>query len=466
MTSLLTPAATLPPQTVEEIISRAGRPDFDRWAEQVARCGHCSHPVRLRGRIEHHSATNGRRISYTTDAEPDQVLLIRCGNRRAAVCPSCSYEYAGDMWQLLYAGAAGGHKGVPESIRSHPMVFATLTAPGFGPVHTTRADHSGPARCRPARGTPRLCPHGRPSWCMALHTEDDPRLGQPLCPDCYDYPAHIAFNWHAPELWRRFTIALRRTLARTAGLTASEFARRCRVSFVKVAEFQRRGVVHFHALIRLDGPGEDYQPPQLTIDATGLADAIHQAAAHVQLTADMPDGSELVLRLGKQLDTQTVNGGPDGELTPEHAARYITKYATKSAEDFGLGQRRITLEALPLLDVPDHVHHLAHVAWQLGEHHAYEGLRRWVHMLGFRGHFASKSRRYSTTLGAIRGERRIYRQRQAAEQARELLDEDTTLIVSHWEFAGVGYLTTGDTALAFSAAARARERRQAARDAA
>jgi hypothetical protein len=464
---LRNPRTILPPHTVEEIVSRAGRSDFDRWAEQVSRCGHCSRPVRLRGRVEHRSA-DGRRVAYSTETEPDRVLLIRCGNRRAAVCPSCSYEYAGDMWQLLYAGAAGGRKGVPESIRSHPLVFATLTAPGFGPVHTTRADRSGSARCRPARGTLRLCSHGRPTWCTAVHAEDDPRLGQPICPDCYDYPGHIAFNWHAPELWRRFTIAVRRALARTAGLTAAECARRCRVSFVKVAEFQRRGVVHFHALIRLDGPGEDYQPPQVSVDATGLAEAIRQAAAHVRLIVDMPDGPGLVLRFGTQLDTQTVNGGPAGELTPEHAARYIAKYATKSAEDFGLGERRITPEALPLLDVPDHVDQLVRVAWQLGEHPAYQGLRRWVHMLGFRGHFASKSRRYSTTLGAIRGERRAYRQRQAAEHVRELLDEntDTTLVVSHWEFVGVGYLTSGDTTLALSAAARARERRQAARDAA
>jgi hypothetical protein len=461
----MTPLVELPPQVVEEIVQRAGRPDFDRWSEQVQRCGYCSRPVRLRGRVVHQSAS-GRRSAYSTDGEPDRVLMIRCGNRRAAVCPSCSYEYAGDMWQLLYAGAAGGRKGVPESIRSHPLVFATLTAPGFGPVHTTRADRSGPARCRPARGAPRLCPHGRPSWCMAIHTDDDPRLGQPICPDCYDYPGHVAFNWHAPELWRRLTIAVRRALARTVGLTASEFSRRCRVSFVKVAEFQRRGVVHFHALIRLDGPGEDYQPPQLGIDATGLAEAIRQAAAHVRLTVEMPDGPDLVLRFGDQLDTQTVNGGPTDELTPEHAARYIAKYSTKSAEDFGVGQRRITPEALRLLGVTDHVETLVRVAWQLGEHPAYEGLRRWVHMLGFRGHFASKSRRYSTTLGAIRRERRTYRQRQAAEHVRELLDEDTTLVVSHWEFTGQGYLTTGDTTLALSAAARARDQRQAARDAA
>jgi hypothetical protein len=374
---------------------------------------------------------------------------------------------AGDMWQLLYAGAAGGRKGVPESIRSHPLVFATLTAPGFGPVHTTRTDRFvQSARCRPVHGTPRLCAHGRPMWCTAIHTENDPRLGQPLCADCYDYPAHVAFNWHAPELWRRFTIALRRTLARTAGLTAAEFTQRCRVSFVKVAEFQRRGVVHFHALIRLDGPGEDYQPPQISVDAAELAEVIREAAAHVRLTVEMPDDVGLVLRFGDQLDTQTVNGDPTGELTAEHAARYIAKYATKSAEDFGLGERRITPEALALLDVPNHVERLVRTAWQLGEHDAYEGLRRWVHMLGFRGHFASKSRRYSTTLSAIRGERRAYRQRQAAEHARELIDEDTTLVVSHWEFAGVGYLTTGDTALALSAAARAREQRQAAREAA
>ena len=133
-----------------------------------------------------------------------------------------------------------------------------------------------------------------------------------------------------------------------------------------------------------------------------------------------------------------------------------------------MGERRITPEVLPLLDVPAHVDRLVRTSWQLGEHFAYEGLRRWVHMLGFRGHFASKSRRYSTTLGAIRRERRAYRQRQAAEQVRELLPDgqDTTLVVARWEFAGVGYLTNGDSALALSAAARAREQRQAARDAA
>ena len=131
------------PLLVDQIVRRAGRPDFDRWADQVERCGYCSRPVRLRGYVDRPDGTG-----YSTDTEPDRGLLIRSGNRRASVWPSCSYEYAGDMWQLLYAGAAGGRKGVPESVRTHPLVFATLTAPGFGPVHGTRTG-GGTARCRP-----------------------------------------------------------------------------------------------------------------------------------------------------------------------------------------------------------------------------------------------------------------------------------------------------------------------------
>jgi hypothetical protein len=99
-----------------------------------------------------------------------------------------------------------------------------------------------------------------------------------------------------------------------------------------------------------------------------------------------------VLRLGEQIDTQTVNSGPTGQLTQEHAARYIAKYATKSAEDFGLGDRRISPGKLPLLNVTDHVDRLVRAAWQLGEHPTYDELRRWVHMIGFRGPLAAIGR--------------------------------------------------------------------------
>jgi hypothetical protein len=61
-----------------------------------------------------------------------------------------------------------------------------------------------------------------------------------MCPSCYDYTGTVLFNACAPELWRRFTITLRRALARQAGLTAKTLAAQMRVSFTKVAEYQRR----------------------------------------------------------------------------------------------------------------------------------------------------------------------------------------------------------------------------------
>ncbi len=90
-------------------------------------------------------------------------------------------------------------------------------------------------------------------------------------------------------------------------------------------------------------------------------------------------------------------------------------------------------------------------------------------MLGFRGHFASKSRRYSTTLGRLRQARRDYvRARLAPDAAADAvrvgddpdpaeLEADSTLVVGSWRFAGMGWLTDGDAALAAASAARARD---------
>ncbi len=111
---------------------------------------------------------------------PDGVIYKACGNRRASVCPSCSEIYRADAYQLVLAGMRGG-KGVPETVSGHPAVFATVTAPGFGIVHTTRTNKKGqPAPCR-ARRTPDICPHGVDMRCMTRHGEGDERLGRPLC---------------------------------------------------------------------------------------------------------------------------------------------------------------------------------------------------------------------------------------------------------------------------------------------
>src|SRR5262249_22200870 len=154
--------------------------------------------------------------------------------------------------------------------------------PSFGPVHARRMRGKTVLPCRPRRDAKaRRCPHGRDISCPVRHSEHDPRLGRALCPDCYDYSAAVLFNAHAGDLWRRFTIYLPRRLAALAGITQRQLRALGRTPYVKVAEYQARGVIHFHAVIRLDAPGQDYQPPPAQFTAALLADAIRAAAATV-----------------------------------------------------------------------------------------------------------------------------------------------------------------------------------------
>jgi hypothetical protein len=436
---------------------------LEEWVSDATRSV-CTRPIRLHARRATVDRATGEILAAAAD---DRPVLAKCGNRRAAVCPCCSHTYKGDMWQLLYAGAGGGSKGVTASVGEHPMVFLTLTAPSFGPVHTTRADRrGGRARCRPRRVEER-CRHGRLISCGKVHTEHDAQLGTPLCPDCYDYAGHIVWQLHAPELWRRFTITLRRVLARQLGLTSAAFDRAVRVSYAKVAEFQRRGVVHFHALIRLDGPGDGYPPSALTVPVELLELALRQAAEHVRLTVPpWTDGTPgLVLRFGAQTDTRPVrhSAGRDdtaGPMHPRMVAAYIAKYATKAAEDFGLPDR-LAPRQLPR-HAGQHVTRLVETVWQLAPH--FHRLGRWAHMLGFAGHFASKSRRYSVTLGSLRRERRTWRaDQQTGADLRDLPadadpdGDDTTIVISSWTYAGRGHLTSAEAWLANEIAARARE---------
>ena len=234
----------------DELLDRAARDDYHAWLAGTAAAGGCVRPVRLRGTIRDiHPATGEVVRTLDTATLPDKVLYTPCGDRRASVCPSCAETYRRDTYQLIRAGLIGG-KNVPETVRTHPCVFATFTAPSFGPVHTRRELPGGrAARCRPRRKAD-LCQHGRRLSCGQRHKDTDPTLGRPLCPDCYDYAAAVVWNVHAPELWRRTTIAIRRQLAKTARAAG---AGKVQLAYAKVAEFQARGLVHFHAIFRLDG---------------------------------------------------------------------------------------------------------------------------------------------------------------------------------------------------------------------
>jgi hypothetical protein len=407
------------PGVLQEVIDRAG-PGYDRWMEQVAATGYCAHPVRLRGTVEHADRTTGEvRTVYDTEREPDATLLKACGNRRAVVCPSCSATYQADQFHLLAAGLRGG-KGVPETVSRHPRLFVTFTAPSFGPVHTRRAHGLLVYPCHPYRQGAR-CPHGRRAGCWERHDADDPRLGEPLCPRCYQAGAQVLWNALAGRLWSRTTIYLYRALAQLADVTEAELRGVVRISFAKVAEYQKRGAVHFHAIIRLDaatacGCPTCVAPPPASFSIDLLEQATRRAAAAVSVPCPPLDNDQsvtLIARWGEQLEVRRIScqDGDETELSAEQVAGYVAKYATKATEALGVTlDHRLSEGELDELEVPTHVAELVRACFELGSRPSLARLRlrKWAHMLGFGGHFSTKSRRYSTTLGALRRARVVY----------------------------------------------------------
>ncbi|GAA1559782.1 replication initiator protein RepSA [Kribbella sancticallisti] len=471
---------------LEEAIHRAATTaDYSAWLDHTASAGGCVRPIQLRGESHIVSERTGRIISTRhTDDMPDGVIYKACGNRRAAVCPSCAETYRGDTYQLVLAGLTGG-KGIPASVQQHPCAFVTFTAPSFGPVHSARKTRGrdGQLRnqiCRPRR-KPDLCPHGIDQRCSQIHRDGEKILGTPLCLDCYDHDHQVVWNVLSGELWRRTIERAKDTLRRWA----KHHGIQVKISYGKVAEMQARGVAHFHALVRLDGvdpiaPGV-IATPHLTADFPLLAAAIRRAVETTRFRSlphpDNPDG--WLIEWGNQLDVRPVRQVVDGVITETAVAGYLAKYATKAAEATGHSSARLTNATVRRYATPyTHAGRLVDACWRLGRpgsdldetdaaknsgRLSYRRLQRWAHMLGFGGHFSTKSRQYSTTLKALREARSNWR-RERHRTAEHTADTETTLIVGNFTYANTGWRTIGDALLANTAAAKAREHRRIAKD--
>ena len=110
--------------------------------------------------------------------------------------------------------------------------------------------------------------------------------------------------------------------------------------------------------------------------------------------------------MGREIDTWPVTS--TGELIDSKVAAYVAKYATKAAECTGTLDRRISpADQLAALPIRDHARRHIAECIRLSKPPDLEDLRlaAWAHMLGFGGHSSTKSRAYSTTLGALRVDR-------------------------------------------------------------
>jgi replication initiator protein RepSA len=347
------------------VIDRMTRPDYPGFEAQLRSSGYCSRPVRLQGHIDVCDGYGHRRQVWSTDGEPDGILRKACGNRREAICGPCAERYRRDAYHLIAAGLRGG-KGIPDTVTGHPALFATLTAPSFGIVHAHVLGPDGqPLRCHPRRERP-VCRHGVALSCAAIHGPDDPCLGEPLCPDCFDYEGAVIWNNLLGELWRRSTIYLPRKLAKFAAITQKRLHEQVRVSYVKVSEYQHRGLVHLHAVIRLDKRMPDYRsdevrPPDRRFTSELLEQALRATVKDVKV--EIPD--ELgtgTIRWGKQLDVQQLPA--EGEERRQRAG-YLAKYTTKSTEQAGGLLHRITRDEVEHAAVSEHNRRYLTTAFEL-----------------------------------------------------------------------------------------------------
>ncbi|MEI5135098.1 plasmid replication initiator protein [Streptomyces libani] len=420
----------------QDLIRLVQDPRFSRWLEQVTATGGCAHPIHLTGSTTTRDGATGEILHhYDTAEEPGERLLVRCRNRRATVCAPCSRLHAGDTFHLVRAGLIGG-KSLPAEVRERPRLFVTLTAPSFGPVHRATADGE---RCRPRRNAA-PCEHGRSLSCPAVHDATDTLVGQPLCPSCYDYPAHALWHANAGRLWKAFTDNLYNHLAARTGRTRTGLRRTVRISYAKVAEYQKRAAVHVHAVIRLDGAHGTDDPPPAWATADVLSSVVRTAAAAVRLRTPYSLAvGERELRWGTQLDARPLRAFGDREgLADDAVAAYIAKYVTKGAADTsaGLDHPVTGPDSINTAPLSTHVQTLMHTCWRLGGLPELEPLRlrAWAHTLGYRGHILTKSRTYSTTYTALRAERADH-ERAAPDPA----DEPDAITEAHWRYAGSGH---------------------------
>ena len=327
----------------------------------------------------------------------------------------------------------------------HPALFVTFTAPSFGPVHSQRKTKTGQiSSCRPRREE-EMCEHGQSLVCNRRHSDNDKTLGQAIAPCCFDYRGAALWNAHAGKLWRQTRINVDRALAKHLGVTVARMRRSlCRTQFVKIAEFQARGLVHFHAIIRLDGPNGI----TTTVDLEAVISAIE--AAHV--TTDVETVDEDRIGWGAQLDVKIIGV----EIERGKLAGYFAKYATKGSDAKGLLNSRIrSEEQIDWLPISDHHARLVRAAWQLSQEYDELTTHLWAHQFGFGGHFLTKSRAgqtktgvswlgWSTTFKELRGRRSTHNAEVSRQGWQTKAPGAELHVVANWEFAGLGYRSSAE----------------------
>lgn len=214
---------------------------------------------------------------------------VRCGSRIKSRCLACAELYRGD-W------AASARSGVFDGpVQDFRFYLLTLTAPSFGAVHRV-----------PRLETSRLHDCG----CGATHSASEGGLrGVPLDPSSYDYLGQVAWNRDAGALWDRTRLRMR--------------DRWDSLEYFGVREWQERGVLHVHAILRI------------AITEAPAADELGFAARSAE-AASKVDGS--VVGWGAQYRCDAFRADGNGAKTIGYLSKTLN-YVMKDTAREGMGGR-------------------------------------------------------------------------------------------------------------------------------
>ena len=210
---------------------------------------------------------------------------VRCGSRVSSTCPACAELYRGDWAAIAHSGVFDG------PVENFRFYLLTLTAPSFGQVHRVPRSESSPVpRCA----------------CGVAHTLADTGLrGVPLNPSSYDYDGQVAWNRDSGLLWDR---TRRRLRDRWESL-----------EYFIVREWQERGVLHVHVLVRVE---RAEAPPSAV-----LGEAARTAVAASKISGE-------VVSWGEQSDCKAFRADGDGAKTIWYlskALNYVMKDTARAA---------------------------------------------------------------------------------------------------------------------------------------
>jgi len=202
---------------------------------------------------------------------------LRCRSRLIDNCRSCAAQTLGD-WLAI------ARSGVVDPPGDFAWYFLTLTAPSFGPCHSSARTKDGtPVPCR----------------CGVIHADE--LAGTPLEPETYDYHGAVMFNLGVGRLWNN-------TKARLRGSWPS-------IEWFSSRERQRRQTLHLHTALRVSAH-EAPSPEELR----------HRA---LSTTAKHPvDGSPLVW--GPQSTCDAIVDLADGARALRYSLKNVLGYSVKS----------------------------------------------------------------------------------------------------------------------------------------